>query len=166
MAKKRKWQSIQLVVVMVALAYAAGCSKAAEAIETIEAIGEAEQGTATITKDDGEQITVASKPDIPELFPSDVPLPDEIQVTSSISGSDSVTVMFETEKAFAEVVDMYIDYTEQAGYTEVHRLEAEGMINYSAQRGTERFVFTIQLDLENNKTVTGALVYSNRPDSE
>lgn len=42
----------------------------------------------------------------------------------------------------------------------------ENTISHSLQKGTERFVYTLQLDLEDNKTVTGALVYSNKPEAE
>jgi len=143
---------------LLGLIAAAGCSNVQQAIN------EAEQGTSTITKDDGEQVVLSSKPDIPELFPSDVPLPDEIRVTSSISSNDSVTLTIETEMPYEDVVDLYYGYVQQAGYSEVHNLEGENTINYSAQKGTERFVFTLQLDLEDQTTVTGALVYSNNPE--
>lgn len=142
-------------ITLIGLIIATGCAN----VEQV--ISEAEQGTATITKRDGEQITLSSTPDIPDLFPSDVPLPRGIQVTSSIGSSDSVTVTIETQMPYDEVVELYRNYTEEAGYAEVHRLEDENTINYSAQKGTERFVFTLQLDLEDHTTVTGALVYSN-----
>jgi len=151
--------SVLMLIVLIGILALTGCSK----IE--QAISDAEQGTATITKEDGEQITLSSTPDIPDLFPSDIPLPDEIEVTSSIGSSDSVTVTIETQMPYDEVVDLYYDYAQNAGYSEVHRLEDEYSINYSTQKGTERFIFTLQLDQEDNTTVTGALVYSNKPDS-
>jgi len=154
-----KWNSVLALVVLIGLIIAPGCA------EVKQAIDEAEQGTTTITKEDGEQVTLSSKPDIPELFPSDVPLPDDIRVTSSIGSSDSVTLTIETQMPYDEVVELYYDYAQNAGYSEVHRLEGENTINYSAQKGTERFVFSLQLDLEDNTTVTGALVYSNKPES-
>lgn len=160
MTNRMKWSGVLSAVVVLGLVFATGCSKAEKAIS------EAEQGTATITKEDGEKITLSSKADIPDNFPSDVPLPDGIRVTSSISGNDTVTLTIETEMPYDDVVELYSDYAQKAGYTEVHRLEGDKTINYSAQKGTERFVFTLQLDLEDNKTVTGALVYSNKPESE
>ncbi|XID92903.1 hypothetical protein ACF3MZ_31410 [Paenibacillaceae bacterium WGS1546] len=159
MKKKQVWKWL-LPAALVVMILAAGCSKAEQAIK------EAEQGTTTITKEDGEEIKLSGKPDIPDLFPSDVPLPDGIQVTSSISSNDSVTLTIETEMPYEEVLELYYDYSQQAGYSEVHRLESENTIHYSAQKGTERFVFSLQLDLEDNKTVTGALVYSNIPENE
>lgn len=156
--KKLRMNGIPIAVLLAALLLATGCSEIEQAIQ------EAEQGTVTITKEDGKEITLSSKPDIPELFPSDVPLPDEIQVTSSIGSNDSVTLTIETEMPYDDVLALYYDYAQHAGYSEVHRMESENTIHYSAQKGTERFVFTLQLDQEDNKTVTGALVYSNKPE--
>lgn len=160
MKNGKKLSASLFAVLLLAMMIATGCSKAEKAIK------EAEQGTTTITKEDGEEIKLSSKTDIPDMFPSDVPIPDEIQVTASISGSDSVTVTIETEMPYEDVVKLYSDYAQQAGYSEVHKLEADQTINHSFQRGTERFVYTLQLDLENNKTITGALVYSNKPEAE
>lgn len=159
--QKQKWRGkLSAAVILLAMIAATGCSNVEQAIK------EAEEGTVTIEREDGKEITLSSKPDIPELFPSDVPLPDEIQVTSSISSNDSVTVTIETEMPYDDVLELYYDYAQNAGYSEVHRMEGENNIHYSAQKGSERFVFTLQLDLEDNKTVTGALVYSNKPETE
>lgn len=114
--------------------------------------------------EDGKEITLSNESDIPDLFPSDVPLPEEIQVISSISSDDSVTLGIETEMPYEDVVELYYDYAQKAGYTEVHKLEDEKFINYSAQKGTERFIFTLQLNMEDNKTVYGSLIYSNEPE--
>src|SRR5690606_15249367 len=116
-------------------------------------------------KADGEQIKLSSESDIPELFPDDLPMPVGIRVTSSISSDDNATMTIETEKPYDEVIALYVDYAEQAGYSEVHRLEDATSLHYSAQKGTERFVVTLQLDLEDNKTVSGALVYSKEPET-
>jgi len=160
MKNRQKWSTALFAVLLIATIVATGCSKVEKAIK------EAEQGTTTITKEDGEEIKLSGETDIPDLFPSDIPIPDEIQVTSSISGSDSVTLTIETEMPFEDIVKLYSDYAQQAGYSEVHKLEADKTINHSFQRGIERFVYMVQLDLEDNKTVTGALVYTNRPDSQ
>ncbi|MFC4597404.1 hypothetical protein [Cohnella hongkongensis] len=160
--KNRKWGfAVLSAVLMTVLVFATGCSKAEKAVIEAE-----EQGTMTITRDDGEEIKFSSKSSIPDLFPSDVPLPDEIQVTSSISSKDSVTVTIETEMPYEEVLELYYDYSQQAGYSEVHRLEGENTIHYSSQKGTEHFVFSLQLDEEDHKTVTGALVYSISSETE
>lgn len=160
MKNRQKWSIALFAVMLIAMIFATGCSKVEKAIQ------EAEQGTTTITKGDGEEIKLSSETDIPDLFPSDVPLPDEIQVTSSISGKDSVTLTIETQMPYDDAVKLYYNYTQQAGYSEVHKLEDRDSINYSFKKGTERFIFTLQLDLEDKKTVTGALVYSNKPETE
>lgn len=160
MKNRQKWSIALFAVMVMAMIFATGCSKVGKAIQ------EAEQGTTTITKADGEKIKLSSEADIPDLFPSDVPLPDEIQVTSSISSKDSVTLTIETKMPYDDVVKLYYNYSQQAGYSEVHKLGDRDSINYSFKKGTERFVFTLQLDLEDKKTVTGALVYSNKPETE
>lgn len=154
MKNMQKWSVVLFSVFLVALIFVTGCSK----LEKV--ISEAEQGKTTVAKVDGKEITLSSKPDIPDLFPSDVPLPDEIQVVSSISSDDSVTLAIETEMPFDDVVELYYEYAQKAGYSEVHKLESEKFINYSAQKGTERFIFTFQLNMEDNKTVYGSLIYS------
>lgn len=116
MKNSKKWSVALLAVMLLAMIFATGCSKAEEAIK------EAEQGTTTITKEDGEEIKLSSETDIPDSFPSDVPIPDEIQVTASISGSDSVTLTIETQMPYDDVVKLYSDYAQQAGYSEVHKL--------------------------------------------
>jgi len=160
--KQKRSKIVVAVVILVAIVFATGCSKVEQAIS------DAEQGKTTITKEDGKQVTLSGNSDIPDLFPSDVPLPDEIKIVSSISSDDSVTLAFETEMPYDDVVALYFDYTEKAGYTEVHKLEDEEQkyINYSSQKGTERFIFTMQLNLEDNKTVNGSLIYSNKPEAE
>lgn len=163
MKNRQKWNAVLSAAFLITLICVTGCSKIEKAIIEAE-----EQGTTTITKEDGEKITLSNKPDIPDLFPSDVPMPDEIEVVTSISSDNSVTLGIETEMAYDDVVKLYYDYTQQAGYTEVHKLEDENgkFINYSAQKGTERFIFTMQLNLEDNKTVYGSLIYSNEPEAE
>lgn len=155
MKHKQKWSTVLSAVILITLIVMTGCSKIEDAISGAE-----QQGTMTITKEDGKKITLSNRPDIPELFPSDVPLPDEIQVISSISSDDSVTLGIETEMPYDDVVKLYYEYTQKAGYSEVHKLEDQKFINYSAQKGTERFIFTLQLNLEDNKTVYGSLIYS------
>jgi len=160
--------------VVVALLLAAGCSNIEQAISNTgqafedmeEAFGDADKGEVTITREDGREITLSSKPDIPDLFPSDIPLPDELEVVSSISTDDSVTLAIDTEMPFDDIVKLYLDYAQEAGYAEVHTMEDEKFINYSGQKGTERFIFTFQLNLEDNKTVYGSLIYSNNPETE
>jgi len=167
MKNRQKWSVALFAVMLVAMIFATGCSKAEKAIkEAEEAIIEAEQGTSTITKEDGKQIKISSETDIPDSFPSDIPIPDEIQVTASISGNDGATITIETQMPYDDVVKLYSDYAQQAGYSEVHKLDSDNSINHSFLKGTERFVYTLQLDLEDNKTVTGALVYSNKPEAE
>jgi len=155
MYKMKKWSYTLCAVMLIGLIFTTGCSKVEEVISDSE-----QQGTTTITKEDGKKITLSTKPDIPDLFPSDVPMPDEIQVIESISSDDSVTLGIETKMPFDDVVEMYYNYTKKAGYSEVHKLEDQKFINYSAQKGTERFIFTLQLNLEDNKTVYGSLIYS------
>jgi hypothetical protein len=174
MRNRRKWNGMVVAAVVVALILAAGCSNIEQAISNTEqnfedaeeAFGDAEKGEVTITREDGRKITLSSKPDIPDLFPSDIPLPDEMEIISTISSDDSVTLGVETEMPYDEIVKLYFDYAQDAGYTEVHKLEDEKFINYSTQKGTERFIFTFQLNLEDNKTVYGSLIYSNKPESE
>lgn len=163
MKNKQKWKAVLSAAILITLIFVTGCTKIEKAIIEAE-----EQGTTTITKEDGEKITLSNKPDIPDLFPSDVPMPDEIQVVTSISGDNSVTLGIETEMPYDDVVKLYYDYTQQVGYSEVHKLEDENdkFINYSAQKGIERFIFTMQLNLEDNKTVYGSLIYSNDPEAE
>lgn len=153
------WKRAGLAASIVALAFTLGCSNVEQMVK------DAEDGEVTIKNANGKEVTLSSKADIPDTFPSDIPLPDEIVVTSSISSSDSVTVTIETEMPFDEVIALYVDYAAQAGYSEVHRMEDAASIHYSSQKGTERFIVTLQQDLEDNKTVTGALVYSNKPEA-
>jgi len=117
------------------------------------------RGGAAVTYDNGKEVTFSNKADIPELFPSDVPLPEGMQVVSSIGSDRGVTVMFDTELSYDDVVELYVDYAQKAGYTELHRLEEENSIHYSSQRGTEIFAFHLQLSMEDNKTIEGAIDY-------
>ncbi|MBN2984936.1 MULTISPECIES: hypothetical protein [Cohnella] len=113
----------------------------------------------TITKEDGEQIRLSGEAEIPEGFPADVPIPANVAVTSSISGDDTATVSIETEMPFEEAVALYYGYAQEAGYSEAYKMEEADFFNYSGRKDNEQFVVTLQLDLEDNKTVTGILVY-------
>lgn len=161
MANKQKRSGMLIAAMLIALtvATATGCAKMEKALS------DAEQGKSTITKEDGSQVVISGNSDIPDLFPSDVPMPDEIHVVSSISSDNGVTVAFETELSFDKVFNMYFDYAQKNGYTEVHKLDGEGFISYSGQKGTERFIFNLQLNLEDNKTLNGSIIYSNKKEA-
>ncbi len=140
---------------------ATGCSKADQIVKEVEKAEKQveEEGELTVTYDNGKEVTFSNKADIPDMFPSDVPFPDGIQVVSSIGSDRGVTVMFDTELPYDDVVELYVDYAQKAGYTELHRLEDENSIHYSSQRGTEIFAFHLQLSMEDNKTIEGAIDY-------
>ncbi|CAH1195588.1 hypothetical protein PAECIP111893_00723 [Paenibacillus plantiphilus] len=139
--------AISLTVMM----FTAGCSE--------------DNGSLTYETDEGKQLTISSKTEVPEGFPSDIPLPAEIKITSSLKSeaSGNITVAIETEMPFEEAVKLYQGYADKAGYKESFKIEEAGFYSFSGSTNNELFVFNLQLDQENKKTVTGALVYEKKP---
>lgn len=136
---------------------AAGCSGVAVKE------GPEDKGSVTIKTDGGKSVTLSGETEIPKGFPTDIPLPAEIGVVSSLKRNDSYTVAIETKLPLDKVVKLYQEYAEKANYKEVLKMSEEGYYRYSGSKGNELFAFNLQLDLEDKKTVTGALVYEKKP---
>ncbi|SDD82776.1 hypothetical protein SAMN02799630_04236 [Paenibacillus sp. UNCCL117] len=145
--------------VLIAAVFGAGCSS----VEIHEAAGD--KGSVTYKTDGGKEVTLSSEAKLPEGFPSDIPLPAAIAVTASISSKESGNKMvsIETKMPFAEVVKLYKDYADKAGYKENFVMQEEGVYSYSGSKAGELFVFNLALDQEDKKTVTGALTHEKKP---
>ncbi|WP_020617963.1 hypothetical protein [Paenibacillus daejeonensis] len=109
--------------------------------------------------EDGKKTTYSSEQVLPEDFPDDIPFPSDYIVTGSITTEMGHTVTFESTEPFEVVANLYRDYTEQAGYEESYLMDEADFYNYTGAKGDENFVSTLTLDLEDNKTVTGIIVY-------
>lgn len=119
-----------------------------------------DEGVVTLKDNEGEDVVITNKQEVPDSFPDDVPMPESIKIVSSITSVDTVTIAIETEIPFEEAVDMYDGYLQEAGYVEAFKSDDPDYYNYSGTKGDEQFVVTLMLDQEDNKTVTGVLVYS------
>lgn len=86
-------------------------------------------------------------------------------VTASVKSetTGTVTVAVETSRPFDEIVRLYRDYAEKAGYRQANEMKDDGYFMYTGSKGAETFSVTIQLDQENRKKVTGAIVYGKKP---
>jgi len=117
-----------------------------------------------VTNAAGDKTVFSSKAEWPEELPADVPRPEGIAVTASMNSESTggVTVSVETERPFDEVVGIYRDYADQAGYAQTLEMKEDGYYMFTGTRGTETFTFTIQLDQEGGKTVTGAISYGSK----
>ncbi|MDF2713730.1 MAG: hypothetical protein K0R28_655 [Paenibacillus sp.] len=125
--------------------------------------GTEDKGSVTVKTDGEKSVTLSGEKEIPKGFPTDIPLPAEIGVVSSLKRNDSYTVAIETKLSMDKVVKLYQEYAEKANYKEVFKMSEEGSYRYSGSKGNELFAFNLQLDLEDKKTVTGALVYEKKP---
>ncbi|QMV42756.1 hypothetical protein [Cohnella cholangitidis] len=127
--------------------------------------GSGDKGSLTYKTEDGNEITLSSKGEVPEGFPSEIPLPGGMDVTASTHSENSgnYTVSVEIEKPFDDVLKIYRDYIKDAGYTQTLEMKEEGYYMYSGTRGDELFMITFNQDQENKKLVTGALVYEKKP---
>ncbi len=154
-----------MAFVIVIAAVLAGCSGTGNSGErdsvAVEAEG-GEKGSVTITTDAGKTV-LSSESEWPKGLPDEIPKPEGMVVTaSSQSDSGNITVSIESEKPFDEVVKLYQDYVKRAGFTQTLEMKEDGYFMYSGTRGKEMFMFTIGLDQEDKRTVTGALVYENK----
>ena len=168
----KKWLITAVLLLTAAMLLLTGCSnekvneaadKATQQNNNQSSLGtkEEDQGSITLKDASGKDVVLSSEQTLPDSFPKEAPVPDSIQVTSSITSEDTVTVTIATTTmSFAETVALYNDYLEQAGYVETFKIDEADFFNYTGKRGNEQFVVTLQLDLEDNKTVTGILIYS------
>jgi hypothetical protein len=149
-----------ILIALIALAVtipATGCAGVAVKESTED------KGSVTIKTDGGKSVTLSSETEIPKGFPTDIPLPVEVGVVSSLKSNDSYTVAIETKLPMDKVVKLYQDYADKANYKEVFKMSEEGFYKYSGSKGNELFAFNFQLDLDNKKMVTGTLVYEKKP---
>lgn len=155
--------SIGIAALALAAAIAiAGCSSGRDGGE---AGGGNTEGTSVVRNAAGDKTVLSSVQEWPKELPADVPRPDGVKVTASVKseGSGTVTVAVETSRPFDEVVRLYRDYAEKAGYKPANEMRDEGYYLYSGSKGAETFAVTIQLDQEGGKKVTGAIVYGKKP---
>lgn len=149
-----------LALVIAIAAVTAGCSGSESSGEKDSekvATEDGEKGSVTITTDAGK--TVLSS-EWPKSFPDEIPKPKGMKVTaSSQSDAGNITIAIETKKPFDEVVKLYQEYVESAGYAQTLDMKENGYHMYSGTRGNEMFMFTFSLDQEDGQIVTGALVY-------
>jgi len=167
----KKWLITAVSLLAVAMLLLTGCAnehvneaanrESKESNSSSIGTKEEDQGSITLKDVNGKDVVLSSEQKIPDSFPKEVPIPDSIGVTSSISSDDSVTVTIATTTmSFAETVALYDGYLQQAGYVETFKIDEADFFNYTGKRGNEQFVVTLQLNLEDNKTVTGILIHS------
>ncbi|MFC5470971.1 hypothetical protein ACFPPD_19980 [Cohnella suwonensis] len=151
-----------MAFVIVIAAVAAGCSGTGDSGDKDGAeiaVEGGEKGSVTITTDAGKTV-LSSESEWPESFPDEIPKPEGMKVTaSSQNDAGNTTVSIETEKPFDEVVKLYQEYVRSAGYAQTLEMKESGYYMYSGTRGKEMFMFTLGLDQEDKRTVTGAFVY-------
>lgn len=155
-------KKVRILTLLMAISlFSIGCSSTSVSTESTSG----DKGSMTITTDNGKTMTLSSEAELPKEFPADIPMPKDVVITASMTNNDSgnVTVSIEVEQPFDDVVKLYQEYANAAGYQEMMMLEEEGHYMFSGKRDNELFVFTIGLDQEDNKTVTGALVYEKKP---
>lgn len=148
-------KAIRFSVLALALAIAtlaSGCSG-----------GNNEEGSLTIKTGSGKTV-LSSESEWPKGLPADIPKMEGMVVTASSVSTDSgnITVAVEVEKPLDEVVKLYRDYCQTAGYTQTLEMEEEFSYMYSGTRGQEVFVVNFSLDQEDGRTVMGAIVYENK----
>ncbi len=108
-------------------------------------------GTIKIEGEDGENLVIGGT-DVPEEFPSELPLPS-VQPTGSFSGGGSVTMSF--EGLSEEDVEALSVEIEALGYERVSNFTAEGAI----MRTWENEQRTVSIIWDGNDTL-GSIVYS------
>ncbi|QJD85555.1 hypothetical protein [Cohnella herbarum] len=121
-----------------------------------------EEGSLTIKTGSGKTV-LSSESEWPKGLPADIPKMEGMVVTaSSVSDSGNITVAVEVEKPLDEVVKLYQDYCQSAGYTQTLEMKEEFTYMYSGTRGQEVFVFNFSLDQEDGRTVMGSIVYESK----
>jgi hypothetical protein len=125
--------------------------------------GDKDEGSITIKTGSGKTV-LSSESEWPQGLPAEIPKMEGMVVTaSSVSdASGNITVAVEVEKPLEDVVKLYQDYCQEAGYTQTLEMKEEFSYMYSGTRGQEVFVVNFALDQEDGKTVTGAIGYENK----
>ncbi len=150
----------RLLVVAVALLSAlalVGCQsiadkaaeKAAEiAIEqTTGAEIDQEDGSVTIKGEDGTEITASEGGELPDGFPTDVPV-FEGPVISSVKSGNSFMVVIETDKSVDEVNDWYKDQLKDSTWKIIFETKSEDGAAIGGERDDANLQVTITSDGE------------------
>lgn len=155
---------IGLVVLMVVLGMSlAGCQsiadkaaeKAAEiAVEqTTGAQIDQENGSITITGEDGTEVTASEGGELPEGFPADVPV-FEGPVISSLKSGSGFMVVIETDRSVDEVKDWYKDELENSTWKVAFESTSAEGATIAAERDDATLHVTISADGDSKTTIS------------
>lgn len=109
--------------------------------------GSSEDGEFSIESDDGETVfesedgsaTVSSSGDVPEGFPSSVPLPSGLTILVSqavdMDGEQNYIISGSVDDDAAQVARTYIDQLEAAGFEQIQLTETSGAVFFGCDDG-------------------------------
>lgn len=113
---------------------------------TVTTEGEAEEGTVTISGEEGD-VTSTFGSDLPEGFPESLVYPGATVVEGGTidAGEGTVTtVTLDSNDNVGKIADFYEDRLDDLGYDKQERLEAEGNVGLFFEKGEGGAIVTIE----------------------
>lgn len=135
-------------IIIAAFPVTVGCARVAEeaaerAVEDSTGVEiDADDGSVTIEGEDGSEVTVSEDGQLPDGFPTDVPVSDG-EITATMKSGDTFTVGIETPDDHASVLEWYRDRLEGEGWTITTDLTVEDGGMLTAEKGDQALQVTV-----------------------
>lgn len=145
---QRSTRLLLVALSLVALFALAGCQSIAEkaaevAVEKSTGVQIDKDGdSVTVTGEDGTQVTASEGGELPDGFPTDVPVIDG-PIISSVKSDNSFMVVIETDKPIDEVNDWYKDQLKDSSWKIVFETKSEDGAAIGGERDNANMQVTI-----------------------
>jgi hypothetical protein len=119
------------------------------------------EGSVEIAQADGGKTILSGSDDWPKDWPEDIPRPEGMKILATTQSAEttSITLAVEIKADYDELIKLYQEFADSAGYVETMKLQDETTYMYSGKRGQEIFVFNLGEDQARAGYVVGSLVY-------
>jgi len=102
---------------------------------------------------------VSASDKIPDGFPKDIPIPDDIEMPASMAHDDSITVSFDVRKSFDETLKIYKEYFKSAGYQMTSETLIEDSYMGNGTSGSNELLVIISMTTDDNNLASVSLTY-------
>jgi len=152
-----KMRSALLITMTACFLFLMGCTSgnereeneqpsASEAVESISNVVEA---------------AVSASDKIPDRFPKDIPIPDDIEMPASMTHDDSITVSFDVRKNFDETLQIYKEYFNSAGYEMTSETLIEDSYMGTGTLGSNELQVIISMTTDDSNLASVSLTYQS-----
>ncbi|HZG14798.1 MAG TPA: hypothetical protein VE710_07210 [Candidatus Bathyarchaeia archaeon] len=134
-----------------------GCTGGIEREENAQPT--ASEATESISNVVEAAVSVSDK--IPDSFPKDIPIPDDIEMPASMTHDDSITITFDARKSFDETLNIYKEYYKSAGYQMTSETLIDDSYMGTGTLGDNELQVTISMTTDDSNLASVSLTYQS-----